>query len=194
MRNSNIMLSCIIGIISELSKIKLAIWIKTICEGVYHFMWNRSTPLNFALHQPSCNVIMHHIAHCTCIDLCYTFPCMCFWFFSSRRRRRAVRAGVRAPSGGSCLCFYRWSDRRAHLFTYFTVSYSLFSCYPYVAILLCHASFSTCLPIWAVLPFRYLLPVVCWLTSLASRSALLGFVVISKCLRCCWEVDTWDTF
>ena len=37
---------------------------KTICEGVYHFMWHLSTPLNFALHISSCHVIMHHIAHC----------------------------------------------------------------------------------------------------------------------------------
>ena len=79
-------------------------------------------------------------------------------------------------------------------FTYFTVSCSLFYCYLYVAILLCHVSYSTCSPIWAVLPLRYLLPVVCCLSSLASRSALLGFVVISICSRCCWVVDTWDTF
>ena len=70
-------------------------------------------------------------------------------------------------------------------FTYFIVSCSLFYCYPYVAILLCHVSYSTCYPIWAVLPLRYLLPVVCCLSSLASRSACLG--------SCCY-LDMFEIF
>ena len=78
-------------------------------------------PCTYHLAMSSCIILRIAL---TCIDLCPTFLVCAFWFFSSRRRRRAVRAGVRAPSGGSCLCFYRWPDRRAHLFTYFTVSCS----------------------------------------------------------------------
>ena len=68
-------------------------------------------------------------------------------------------------------------------FTYFTVSVSLFYCYPYVAILLCHVSYSTVTHMSRV---KYPLPiaVVCWL-SLASRSACLG---ICCYLYICWVV------
>ena len=52
-------------------------------------------------------------------------------------------------------------------FTYFTVSCSLFYCYPYVAILLCHVSYSTCYRYIRVTPPR---PTYCLLfASFASR-------------------------
>ena len=126
-------------------QIKTCNWIKTICEGVIISceLWAPHLILACTNHLAMSSCIILRIAF-TCIDLCYTFLVCAIWFFSSRRRRRAVRAGVRAPPGGSCLCFYRWSDRRAHLFTYFTVSCSLIYCYPYVAIPLCHMSYSTC--------------------------------------------------
>jgi hypothetical protein len=78
-------------------------------------------PCTNHLAMPSCIIL--RIAF-TCIDLCYYFLVCAIWFFSSRRRRRAVRPGVRVPSGGSCRCFYLWSDRRAHPFTYFTFTCS----------------------------------------------------------------------
>ena len=70
-------------------------------------------------------------------------------------------------------------------FPYFTVSLSLFSCYPYVAILSSHVSYSIVTHMSRV---TYPLPIaiVCWL-SLASRSACLG---ICCYLYICWVVGS----
>ena len=73
-------------------------------------------------------------------------------------------------------------------FTYFTVSLSWLSCYPYVAILPSHVSYSTVTHMSRV---TYPLPiaVVCWL-SLASHSACLGICCYLYICWVCWEVIT----
>ena len=150
------------------------------------------------LHMKSCT---YHLAMSSCIILRIAFLVLIFactflvcaiWFFASRARVRAVRAGVRLhPWGGYRWFLYRWSDRRAHLLHLF-YSFLLFAlllslcCDSVVSRVLFHL-FTDMSRV--TLP----LPTTCCLlfASLASRSALLGFVVISICSRyCCWVVDT----
>ena len=77
--------------------------------------------------------------------------------------------------------------RRAHLFTYFIVSVSLFSFYPYVAILSSHVSYS---PVTHMNRVTYPLSiaVVCCL-GLASRSACLGICCYLFICWVCWELS-----
>ena len=63
-------------------------------------------------------------------------------FASSRIGSRSGVVRYDEFFGSSSAVFHRW----AHLFPYFTISVSLFYCYPYVAILLCHVSVSTSYP------------------------------------------------
>ena len=156
--------------------------IKT-CQIELNHMWGclsfhvkYGTPLNFDLHQPSCHVIMHHIAHCTCIDLSYIYLVCVIWFFASRARVRAVRAGVRLhPRGGYRWFLYHWSDRRAHLL-------HLFCSFILVVLMLslCCDSVGSCV-LFHLFPdmsrVTLPLPIICCLlfASLASRSTCLGF-------------------
>ena len=166
-----------------------------LCEGVYHFMWILNTPLNFAMYE----TLAPHASYCALHSLYWFVPLLFLYvlFGSSRVDTDAEQFEQEFEyHPEEDIVGFSTADLTGEptSFTYFTVSCSLLYCYLYVAILLCHVSYSTCLPIWAVLPLRYLLPVVCCLSSLASRSALLGFVVISICSGCCWVVDTRDTF
>ena len=145
-------------------------------------MWIMSTSLNFALHQSSHHVIMHHIAHCTPLYwLCSFFPVCVICFFPSRHRHRAVREGVplhRPWRSRSCSLFR--FDRRAHPFTYFTFSCS----FDLLLSLYCDSVVSHIL--LHLLPYitelhLIALPIVCCLPALRVVGEFRVLVDISKC-------------
>lgn len=105
--------------------------IKT-CQFELNLMWGclsfhvkYGTPLNFDLHQPSCHVIMHHIAHCTCIDLCY-IPLVCA-FGSSRvepEYEQFEQEYEHPQEDRACASTADLTGEPPPPFTYFTVSCS----------------------------------------------------------------------
>ena len=118
-----------------------------LCEGVPLFHAILSTPLNFSMYETL--HLMHHIVHCIlCIDLClYLF--LYVLFGSSRVEPESEQFEQEYDyTPEEDIVGFSTADLTVEptSFTYFTVSCSLLYCYLYVAIMLCHVSYSTCYP------------------------------------------------
>jgi hypothetical protein len=78
-RNSNLASSCIIGIISELSKLNMQheqkLYVRVFIISCELWAPHLILPCTNHLAMPSCIIL--RIAF-TCIDLCLYFPCMCY--------------------------------------------------------------------------------------------------------------------
>jgi hypothetical protein len=140
-RFSNIIMSCIIGIIPGSAKLKLQLELNIMWGCLSFYVTFENTPLNFAIYETL--PLMHHIAHCILVLIrAISFLVYAIWFFSSRHRRWAVREGVPLHHPWrSRSCFLFRSNRRAHLlhlFYSFTLVVLLLSI---CCVLLCHVSF-----------------------------------------------------
>lgn len=91
---------------------------------------------------------MHHIAHCTLVLIC-AVPFLYVPFGSSRVEPEFEQFEQEYDfTPEEDIVGFSTADLTGEptSFTYFTVSFSLFYCYLYVAILLCHVPYSTGYP------------------------------------------------
>ncbi len=124
--------------------------IKT-CQIELNHMWGclsfhvkYGTPLNFALHQPSCHVIMHHIAHCTCIDLCYISLVCAFGSSRVEPEYEQFEQEYEHPQEDRACASTADLTGEPTSSPILQFLALLIYCYPYVAILWCHVSYPTC--------------------------------------------------
>ena len=106
---------------------------------------------------PSLPCHAYHLHHAGSSAVVVRLHPMCVPAFASSRI--GSRSGVVRYdefTGSSSATFHR----RAHLFTYFTISVSLISCYPYVCDSVVSRVLFHLLPIWAVFPLRHLSPLL----------------------------------